>query len=133
MEGPTITIGSIFPDKIELKVACHALATHENFEFTVIKSDRHRFTIRCIGEGCPWRLHARAITDAKDGSFEIKTLNNEHNCLGVQRLGHQQVSAPFVARHIQAKVRDNPNYRPIEIQQDIRRELGITIPYKQAS
>lgn len=93
----SITVGSTFPNKEELKAACQALATHENFEFTVVKSDRHHFTIKCLGEGCPWRLHTSAITDAEDGSFEVKTMNNEYNCLGVQYLGHRQASAPFIA------------------------------------
>jgi hypothetical protein len=87
MEG-SISVGSTFANKKELKAVCHALATSENFEFTVVKLDCCRFTIKCLGEGCPWHLHASIITNAEDGSFEVKTLNPEHSCLSVQHIGH---------------------------------------------
>ena len=70
----SITIGSTFANK-EFKVLCHALATRENFEFMIIKSDHYHFTIKCLREECPWRLHVSMIINIEDKSFEMTTLN----------------------------------------------------------
>ena len=90
----------MFPNKKELKIACPTFATHKNFEYIVVKSDKSRMIIKCIGEGCPWRLYASS-GDAEGGYFEIKTIKGEHSCFGVQHLGHRQVSAKFIVNQIQ--------------------------------
>jgi len=123
----------MFRDKKELKNACQLLAAQENFEYVVVKSDQTRLMIKCMSNDCPWHLHAAKVSDAANGMFEIRTMSGEHNCLGVQHLGHRQASKTFLAEQIQAKLRDHPKYRPKEIQQDIHREFGITIPYHQAN
>jgi MuDR family transposase len=127
-----VEVGVRFKNKEELKRACQTLATRGNFEYSVVKSDRSRLILKCIGEGCPWRLHASKVVDGNDPCFEVKTINTEHNCRGVHHLGHRQATAKFIGSQIQAKLNDNSSYRPINITQDIRRELGIQMTYAQA-
>jgi hypothetical protein len=127
-----LEVGTQFKSKEELKRACQTLATRQNFEYSVLKSDRSRLILKCIGEGCPWRLHASKVVDGDDSSFQVKTLHAEHNCLGVHHLGHRQASAKFIGEQIQAKVNDTSSYRPVSIKHDIRREYGIQLTYKQA-
>ena len=55
-----LIVGTLFNNKAELKKACQAVATHGGFEYTIIKSDRSRFTIKCSGNGCPWHHQASA-------------------------------------------------------------------------
>ena len=128
-----IVVGALFKDKAELKVVCQNAASRGNFEYSIIKSDRTRLTIKCSADGCPWRMHASKIGDSKDGMFEIKTLGEVHKCIGNQNLRHRQASAEFVSLKIQQKLRENPSYRPKDIQQDIRLTLGISISYLKAS
>src|SRR5437773_7524802 len=78
-------------------------------------------------------MHASKISESKDGMFEIKTLGEAHKCIGNQNLEHRQASAEFVSLKIQQKLRENPSYRPKDIQQDIRLTLGISISYLKAS
>ena len=126
-------IGAIFDDKKQLKKACQALATHENFQYTTTKSDTVHYTIKCSCEGCPWRMHAAKIGDAKECAFEVRTIGEPHNCLSNQKLSYRQGTATFLSQAIQEQLRNNASYRPKHIQQDIQRQLGITIPYLQAS
>src|SRR5208282_643031 len=113
-----IVIGALFKNTAELKVVCQNAATSGNFEYSIIKSDRTRLTIKCSADDCPWRMHASRIGDSKDGIFEIKTMGEAHKCIGNQNLGHRQVSAEFISLKIQQKLRENPSYRPKDIQQD---------------
>src|SRR5437762_8077325 len=116
-----IEVGVMFPNNKQLKAACQTLATHEKFEYTVAKSDKSRMIIKCIREGCSWRLYASNVGRAKEGYFEIKTITGEHKCFGVQYLGHRQASARFIADQIQKTLHDQPKYCAKDIQNDIRR------------
>src|SRR6266480_4248199 len=68
--------------------------------------------IKCIGEGCSWRLYASNVGSAKEGYFEIKTIMGEHKCFGVQHLGHRQASARFIADQIQKSFMISLNIAP---------------------
>ena|SRR5437667_11434406 len=54
--------------------------------------------------------HTSFITDTENGLFEIKTLNNEYNCLSIQYLDHRHASASFLAPLLQAKIQDQSTY-----------------------
>ena len=131
MEGE-LHVGARFKDKGELKLACQRLATRENFEYSVVKSDKSRMRIKCLGDGCLWSLYATKIVDDEEPFFKVRKITNEHRCVGVLHRGHSQASATFIGAQIQAKLHDQPSYRPKDIQKDIRRELGIQISYIQA-
>jgi zinc finger SWIM domain-containing protein 3 len=45
---------------------------------------------------------------------------------------HSQASHAFLAQHIADKLKEQPSYRPIDIIQDIQRNLGIKIIYSTA-
>jgi hypothetical protein len=63
---------------------------------------------------------------------EIKKYNSMHTCNGVQHLGHRQISASFISQTVQARLQDQPTYRPKDIRQDIRREHGVIVMYQMA-
>src|SRR5205814_5384823 len=119
MEGElqSVVVEATFKDKKELKIECHNLATRQNFEYSVVKSDKSRMRIKWLGEGCSWSLYATRIVDEEDHPFfRVKTMTNEHRCFGVLHPGHRQASATFLSAQIQAKLRDQPLYRRKDIQ-----------------
>ncbi|KAI4311566.1 hypothetical protein MLD38_036451 [Melastoma candidum] len=105
-----------------------AIALH--FDLRIVKSDRSRFIAKCSKEGCPWRIHLAKCPGVP--TFSIRTLQGEHTCEGVQNLHHQQASVGWVARSVEARVPDNPRYKPKEILQDIRDLHGVSVSYMQA-
>lgn len=56
----------------------------------------------------------------------------EHNCIRSEDAGHRQATAKWIANCIRDKLRQNRNYKPREIINDIRREYGVHITYKRA-
>ena len=99
-----LVVGSMFKNKLELRTACQLLATHVNFEYIIDKSDQSHFTIKCLSQDCLWHLHASKVGDTGDGSFEIRTLNEQHNCLGVQHLNYRQATKTFLKERIHRKL-----------------------------
>ncbi|KAG6390271.1 hypothetical protein SASPL_148003 [Salvia splendens] len=61
--------------------------------------------------------------------FEIRIVKSDRR---VQNLHHQQASVGWVARSVEARIKDNPKYKPKEILQDIRDQHGIAVSYMQA-
>ncbi|KAG4917010.1 hypothetical protein JHK87_054567 [Glycine soja] len=125
-----LVIGQEFPDVETCRRTMKDIAIAMHFDLRIVKSDRSRFIAKCSKEGCPWRVHVAKCPGVP--TFTVRTLHGEHTCEGVQNLHHQQASVGWVARSVEARIRDNPQYKPREILQDIRDQHGIAVSYMQA-
>lgn len=125
-----LIVGQEFPDVHSCRRALRDAAISLHFEIQTIKSDKSRFTAKCAAEGCPWRIHAAKLPGVP--TFTIRTIHKEHTCSGITHLGHQQASVQWVAKSVEHHLRENPNYKPKEILEEIHQVHGITLSYKQA-
>lgn len=125
-----LVVGQEFPDVKSCRRAIRDAAIGCHFEIQTVKSDKTRFTARCAADGCPWRIHAAKLPGVP--TFTIRTINDTHNCSGIAHLGHQQASVQWVANSVEERLRENPQYKPKEILEEIHRMHGITLSYKQA-
>lgn len=126
----SLMIGQEFPDVETCRRALKDIAIALHFDLRIVKSDRSRFIAKCSKEGCPWRVHVAKCPGVS--TFTIRTLHGVHTCGGVQNSHHQQATVGWVARSVEARVRDNPQYKPKEILQDIREQHGVAVSYMQA-
>lgn len=125
-----LSVGQEFPDVKSCRRALRDAAIALHFEIQTVKSDKTRFTAKCASEGCPWRIHAAKLPGVP--TFTIRTIHEPHTCGGINHLGHQQASVQWVANSVEERLRENPNYKPKEILEEIHRLHGITLSYKQA-
>lgn len=125
-----LVVGQEFPDVKSCRRALRDTAIALHFEMQTIKSDKTRFTAKCASDGCPWRIHAAKLPGVP--TFTIRTIHESHTCGGIAHLGHQQASVQWVANSVEQRLRENPNYKPKEILEEIHRVHGITLSYKQA-
>lgn len=125
-----LAVGQEFPDVESCRRALRNNAIALHFEMQTVKSDKTRFTAKCASEGCPWRVHAAKLPGVP--TFTIRTISGDHMCGGISHLGHHQASVEWVAHTVEQRLRENPNYKPKEILEDIHRVHGITLSYKQA-
>lgn len=123
-------VGQEFSDVQSCRRALRDAAIALHFEIQTVKSDKTRFTAKCVNEGCPWRIHAAKLPGVP--TFSIRTLNNNHTCDGLTHLGHQQATVEWVANSVERQLRENPNCKPKEILEEIHRVHGIALSYKQA-
>ncbi|XP_062084242.1 uncharacterized protein LOC133790584 [Humulus lupulus] len=130
MVDHSLAIGQEFPDVETCRRALKDIAIAMHFDLRIVKSDRSRFIAKCSKEGCPWRVHVAKCSGVS--TFTVRTLHGEHTCEGVRNLHHQQASVGWVARSVEARIRDNPQYKPKEILQDIRDQHGVAVSYMQA-
>lgn len=126
----SLVIGREFPDVETCRRTLKDIAIALHFDLRIVKSDRSRFIAKCSKEGCPWRVHVAKCPGVP--TFSIRTLIGEHTCEGVQNLHHQQASVGWVARSVEDRIRNNPQYKPKEILQDIQDQHGVAVSYMQA-
>ncbi|XP_020104675.1 uncharacterized protein LOC109721441 [Ananas comosus] len=123
-------VGQQFPDVKAFRKAVKEAAIAQHFELKVIKSDLIRYFAKCAKEGCPWRI--RAVKLPNSPAFAIRSIDGTHTCGKSAQQGHHQASVDWIVNLIENRLRDDINYKPKDILEDIQKQYGITIPYKQA-
>ncbi|KAL0367375.1 UNVERIFIED_CONTAM: hypothetical protein Sradi_3627600 [Sesamum radiatum] len=63
--NPHFEIGMIFSNKVELRDAIHSHAVSTKRSLKIMKNDKRRVYVKCLGDGCQWRLNALKLGDPK--------------------------------------------------------------------
>ncbi|KAF8394741.1 hypothetical protein HHK36_020958 [Tetracentron sinense] len=101
------------------------------FAYKFENNDRRRVTAKCKAEGCPWRVNASKLSTTQ--LFKIMKMNKIHTCgAGTDTANRPRATEKLVASIVMEKLRETPNYKPKEIVNDIRQDLGIEVPYSMA-
>ena len=105
-------------------------AISHHFKLVPVHSNQSYYTVNCKGDGCLWHLYAACIKKSK--LWQIRTFTDEHTCHGLNKSKNKQANVDYIANHILKKLREKSEYRPIDIQADVKRELGTEITYSAA-
>ncbi|CAA0807421.1 Unknown protein [Striga hermonthica] len=130
MEDHVFAVGQEFPDVKSFRNAIKDAAIAQHFELRIIKSDLVRYIAKCAVDNCPWRV--RAVKLPNSPTFAIRSLDPMHTCGKNVHACHHQASVDWIVSFIDQNLRENVNYKPKDILQDVYKQYGITIPYKQA-
>ena len=98
----SLAVGDTFSTILELKRACSTFAIQHNFEYSVVKSDRKRYVIKCQGENCAWRVTASIPGDS--AKVAIKVFVSTHICMAINHLRHAQALVTTISSKIVDKL-----------------------------
>ncbi|KAK3137518.1 hypothetical protein QOZ80_5BG0453370 [Eleusine coracana subsp. coracana] len=92
---PPMTVGSIYPNLKEFKLALASHAIKNEFEYNIEVSEPGRFRAHCIGkpDGCKWRIHASCMAD--NVTIKVKRNPHEHDCISTRRTGRVKPATKF--------------------------------------
>ncbi|KAL0921330.1 hypothetical protein M5K25_008392 [Dendrobium thyrsiflorum] len=122
-----IAIGTLFDDASSFKNALRSFAIKENFGVRIKASDKKRVIAACSYQGCQWRIRASLCEDTQ--SFQVRRVDGEHTCPGINRAGNRLATASWVANKIQEMVKRCPDIPPKEINSGLEKEFGLSFPY----
>jgi zinc finger SWIM domain-containing protein 3 len=111
-------------------------AHQSKFQFTAKYCDVRRYSIICNGKSVengspyPWRLNVYVPRHSVFYTITRMDVNEDHTCTGLFHGKYSQAPTRFFAKQFMGKLRHQPSYRPSDMQEDIQRELHITVPYK---
>ncbi|XP_039130888.1 uncharacterized protein LOC120267282 [Dioscorea cayenensis subsp. rotundata] len=130
-DGSTLQVGQWFENAEHFKDCLRSYAIRKNFDFTFIKNDKLRVTVRCATKEFQWRVHA-----SKEGihdTFRLKTMQATHICSGgIGTTAHPKASKKWICERVIHKLKETPLYRAVNIQKDILCDHGVRLPYKLA-
>ncbi|KAI0495495.1 hypothetical protein KFK09_021796 [Dendrobium nobile] len=104
-----ITIGTFFNDATSFKNDLRSFAIKENFGVRIKASDKKRVIATC--------------------SYQVRRVDGEHTCPGINRAGNRLATSAWVANQIQEMVKRYPDISPKEINSGLEKEFGLSLPY----
>ena len=77
-KNPQLLEGTIFASMSECRNAVVSYCIKAERAFIVDKSDKRRYTVHCVTEGCKWRMHASKMR--KSLNIQVKVNPFTHTC-----------------------------------------------------
>ena len=125
-----IVEGATYPNIEAIKDAVKLWDVSLNREFRVVKSGRKEYEVKCVNDGCPWRVYAFKGKWKSNWKCSIVT---EHTCLISEvKQSHRNISSDFVAKQMYGLIMDNLNYDPKMIVRHIEQTYQYIISYLNA-
>jgi len=111
-QDPKFQVGSEFnsADDFRLYVRQHSII--KNFNLRWANTDKKKVIVKCANKGCKWFMRASRIIDGQ--AFQLKTLNPNLSCCGVNKSGNNSAFAKWVTMLAVGDMRENHNITPKE-------------------
>ncbi|XP_040245799.1 uncharacterized protein [Aegilops tauschii subsp. strangulata] len=127
-ENPSIEEGVVFPSTVDCRNAVATYSIKAETEFSIMKSDPTRFTVKCSYDRCKWRLHASSMR--RSTLFQIKVNQHQHTCPSVNRSQRLRAAKRrWIADASMPWIRQNPSIGLKEIQMKLLEKYGVDVPY----
>ncbi|CAI9111673.1 OLC1v1011957C1 [Oldenlandia corymbosa var. corymbosa] len=121
-------VGQDFESVKEFRDVLQKYAIAHRFVYRLKKNDTNRASGVCVGEGCPWRIHASWVPASQ--SFRIKKFDNQHTC-GGEAWKSAHPGRNWLVSIIKERLRESPHHKPKDIANGILRDFGIELNYTQ--
>ncbi|XP_039032820.1 uncharacterized protein LOC120168023 [Hibiscus syriacus] len=130
--NPKLKVRPIFANKTILRVEIRMYAIKNRYNVKFRRNNNRRIQVRCKA-GCPWVLWVSPLTpiDPSDGTWKIKSLNDEHTCL--KGFENANIIAKWVAKQYFQSFHVDPNYSVKSIKQDVCNDYGIMVSTSKCS
>ncbi|GJN20270.1 hypothetical protein PR202_gb07625 [Eleusine coracana subsp. coracana] len=122
-------VGQEFDNVKDFRAQLCKYAIGKGFAYRFIKNETTRVTVKCVAEGCPWRLHASE--SSRNKKFVIKKMTDEHTCGGGSGEGQRRATRQWLTAIIKEKLHDNPMLKPKDLVKEIYDQYGVTLTYSQ--
>ncbi|XP_034574049.1 uncharacterized protein [Setaria viridis] len=122
-------VGQEFDNVKDFRAQLCKYAIGKGFAYRFIKNETTRVTVKCVAEGCTWRLHASE--SSRNKKFVIKKMTDEHTCGGGNGEGQRRATRQWLTNIIKEKLHDNPMLKPKELVKEIYEQYGVTLTYSQ--
>ncbi|XP_066387153.1 uncharacterized protein [Miscanthus floridulus] len=122
-------VGQEFDNVKDFRAQLCKYAIGKGFAYRFIKNETTRVTVKCVAEGCTWRLHASE--SSRNKKFVIKKMTDEHTCGGGNGEGQRRATRQWLTTVIKEKLHDNPVMKPKDLVKEIYEQYGVTLTYSQ--
>ena len=120
-----------FLNKLECMFSIGKKSLIERFEYKIIKSEKTRYSVKCVQPSCPWKIYTRK--NNFDSKFYVSTLNDVHTCERTQiNPNHRNATKKLLSQLLYEKMKDyNRKYTVNDIIKDIALDWKVNLSYKR--
>ncbi|CAM0879435.1 unnamed protein product [Alopecurus aequalis] len=122
-------VGQEFDNVKDFRAQLCKYAIGKGFVYRFIKNETTRVTVKCVGAGCTWRLHASE--SSRNKKFVIKKMTDEHTCGGEGGEGQRRATRQWLTTIIKEKLNENSLLKPKDLVKEIYEEYGVLLTYSQ--
>ncbi|XP_014755168.1 uncharacterized protein LOC100825703 isoform X2 [Brachypodium distachyon] len=122
-------VGQEFDNVKDFRAQLCKYAIGKGFVYRFIKNETTRVTVKCVGDGCTWRLHASE--SSRNKKFVIKKMTDEHTCGGGGGEGQRRATRQWLTTIIKEKLHANSLLKPKDLVKEIHEEYGVLLTYSQ--
>ncbi|XP_072992286.1 uncharacterized protein [Typha latifolia] len=123
-------VGQEFDNVKDFRAQMCKYAIGKGFVYKFVKNEATRVTVKCIGENCPWRLHASE--SARNQKLVVKKMTDVHTCGGGNGgEGQRRATRQWLTSIIKDKLHDSPRLKPKELVRELYEDYGVTLTYSQ--
>ena len=129
-----LVVGNVYASKQALQSVLARYEANTNMKMKTVASNTTRLNLQCIGtkivgnekEPCAWKVYAKP-----NGSDQwvIATGHFEHSCTTEEARQRSSFGYKEILPLIMGQLRDNREYSPTNLVQDLRREHGLEMQY----
>ncbi|KAF9601531.1 hypothetical protein IFM89_020359 [Coptis chinensis] len=98
------------------------LAIRKKFSYRHMKNDKERLILECKDFNCQWKVSA-SVTKRDNHTFILRNILRKFwtkdTCEADDENKYAHATSPWVAKTLVNKVRDYPDYKPMDIQKEI--------------
>ena len=98
----------------------------QGYDLKFIRNENARITAACK-RGWGFRIHASPMQGER--TFQIKSLQLVHNC--GRSYDNHLVTSKYLSDKYLVKLRDNPDWKRLAMQKEVRRELLVDVSSNQ--
>ncbi|XP_054797597.1 uncharacterized protein LOC129302730 [Prosopis cineraria] len=127
-----ISVGQTFDDAIVFKNALYKYSLTHRFGYIFVRNSPKKMIVKCNIDGCKWKISAYAL--GKTTSILcVKKFHNEHMYFVQDNLPlKQKANSRLTSSIIIDAMRGNVEKTSNEIRQDLYKEYGLNLTYRQA-
>ncbi|XP_037411444.1 uncharacterized protein LOC119274820 isoform X2 [Triticum dicoccoides] len=122
-------VGQEFDNVKDFRAQLCKYSIGKGFVYRFIKNETTRVTVKCVADGCTWRLHASE--SSRNKKFVIKKMTDEHTCGGEGGEGQRRATRQWLTTIIKQKLRENSLLKPKDLVKEIHEEYGVMLTYSQ--
>ena len=126
MVKPTLKVGMKFTSAQIFRKALVEWQVQQGYDLKFIRNENARITAACK-RGCGFRIHASPMQG--EMTFQIKSLQPVHNC--GRSYDNHLVTSKYLSDKYLVKLRDNPDWKRLAMQKEVRRELLVDVSSNQ--
>ncbi|XP_054825662.1 uncharacterized protein LOC129323092 [Prosopis cineraria] len=125
-------VGQTFDDAIVFRKALYKYSLAHRFGYIFVRNNPKKMIVKCNIDGCKWKISAYAL--GKTTSILcVKKFHNEHmHSAQDNLLLKQKANSRLTSSIIIDAVRGNVEKTSNEIRQDLYKEYGLNLTYRQA-